>query len=80
MCYVVGIEVTHMTSDGCAGVHRDNCDLVDSMVPYSNSILLISVFSSCDKVIELSIMLDIIFRLCAGTVGTYSGRFLLSPY
>jgi len=74
MCYMVGIKVKHMPSDWRAGVHRENRDLVDSIAPYSDSILLIFVFLSCDKVIEMSIMLDIMFRLCAGTVGTNSGR------
>lgn len=46
MCYVIGIEVTHTSSDGRAGVHRENYDLGDSMAPFSDSILLISMFSS----------------------------------
>ena len=69
-----------MPSDGRAGVHRENCGLVDSMALYSGLILLMSVFSSCDKVIKLLNMLEIMFRLYASTAGTHSGRFLLLSY
>ena len=79
-CYVIGIEVTHMLGDGRVGVHHVNWDSVVSMVLYSGPILLIFMFSPCDKVIELSIMLDIMFRYYVGTFWNHSGRFLLSSH
>jgi len=79
-CYVIGIEVTHMLGDGRVGVHHVNWDSVASMALYSGPTLLISVFSPCDKVVKLSIMLDIMFRHYADTVWTHSGRFLLSSH
>lgn len=79
-CYVIDVEVMYMLGDRRVGVHPVNCDFIVFKALNSGPILLISVFLPCDKVIELSIMLDIMFRIYVDIVGTHSGRFLLSSH
>jgi len=49
MCCMIDIEVTHMLGNGCVGVHPMNSDFIVSMALYNDPILLISLFSPCEK-------------------------------